>query len=702
MPPRDFNVAARGTARATATRLHNDRLNFSDYDALKRGTTKSKLEKLQKDLEQYDMIIAKSLFESQSQEEYDAEAQVCEEYQDKLLACLHLLSNPVAAAVSNGVSSDQARSYLKSPQAPLPTYKSEPGENFELFVRNFEDTTNKYRYTEYDKFLLLKQQIEGKALFLIESLDPDRQTYAQARELLMNALASRPIQISNIFSQLQDMKLTSSSEPFKYMADMQRILQACKKLDVTVDDILAHFFYNGMNDLFKNQLVLITNNSMPTLEEITDNFFQANERYAMAQSSIKNSNTDKISSSSAKPSSKSSSTYAVDIQRSNNPFHRCPLCDDESHGINKCPNFKTPPEKIRKLQSLDGCLRCSNADHQTVNCKFRFNKSCNSCQAWHFTFICPNAKPDTRSYPDNRSSSAATDAKPKTVSNYSASSNSFFGSSAHDVTSVISTVTCVIDGKKVRAMRDNGSQNNLVSERFLQTIEHVVLEDNIDLTLNGINNSKCFKSKLVRFAVELCDAVRSIECLTVPNLSIDMHIPRLSEVVRAFSDKGYKLSDVELHGSSDQINNVFLILGADSAYCFNDKYVHFGSKSVYIQDKNSVMLIGRIQDLIKNLPFLPSKFSSDNDLISSSSEIKNSSCKVATANVVNKQPTKVFTDEEDVRKATRDFLMMSRCSSRYLTAPSDKSNFSISSLVDRCEQRREVSAKGKERFRSEL
>ena len=63
---------------------------------------------------------------------------------------------------------------LKRPTAPLPRFK---GEDLYKFFATFEETTNKYSYTEFDKLILLKQQLSGRALVLIDSLEIRNQIY---------------------------------------------------------------------------------------------------------------------------------------------------------------------------------------------------------------------------------------------------------------------------------------------------------------------------------------------------------------------------------------------------------------------------------------------------------------------------------------------------------------------------------------------
>ena len=131
MPPRDYDVAVRGT-RALATHFFNDRNDLSTHDALKKANLKVNLDKLTPDLEQYHQIMNKVNFE-QNQDDtlLDTDYQTCQQYQDRIITCLHLLAEVAPAPITN---IDVPRSLLKSPQAPLPTFKREANENFESYI----------------------------------------------------------------------------------------------------------------------------------------------------------------------------------------------------------------------------------------------------------------------------------------------------------------------------------------------------------------------------------------------------------------------------------------------------------------------------------------------------------------------------------------------------------------------------------------
>ena len=89
-----------------------------------------------------------------------------------------MLKDTVVAAASNCQISDEARSsmrsLLKSPIAPLPKYTGTYEEDLERFFNEFEDTLSKFNYPDYDKLLLLKQQISNRALTLVNSLEASK------------------------------------------------------------------------------------------------------------------------------------------------------------------------------------------------------------------------------------------------------------------------------------------------------------------------------------------------------------------------------------------------------------------------------------------------------------------------------------------------------------------------------------------------
>ena len=323
------------------------------------------------------------------------------------------LSQVVSASLSSatpstvGTNNSTALSMLKSASAPLPKYSSNEGEGLVKFLQQFEETTKCFSYTDYDRFLLLKQQISGRALALIDSLDCAKHSYQKAKDLLLTALASTAQQKFNVIKQMASLNLDYSSEPFEYIGKINSIHNSFKTLQITTEDILQYFSWNGLNESFKTQLVHITNNSRPTLEEIKGKFFEANDRYLSAKSKFRN-RQDKDHKVRENPSKSLSFAANINYRKTSNVFKVCPLCPENtpSHPINKCSKFTDPRSKVDKINSLKGCVKCARLDHRTDSCKFHFYNRCN-CGEWHFNFLCLNGKVAANTVtPDSKSSNS--------------------------------------------------------------------------------------------------------------------------------------------------------------------------------------------------------------------------------------------------------------------------------------------------------
>ena len=176
-------AASRKLMRSQVTKHYSDRNNFCGLSDVERSSLTVKLKGLKVKLCDTDEKTLPLKWKDEEDEaQLEVELNSCQEYEDRIAEMLSLLEKPVTVSGSNSVH-ETARSLLKSPVAPLPRFTSAEGENLELFLRQFEETTGKFSYTQYDKLLLLKQQISGKALVLIDSLEADKQSYSHAKSL---------------------------------------------------------------------------------------------------------------------------------------------------------------------------------------------------------------------------------------------------------------------------------------------------------------------------------------------------------------------------------------------------------------------------------------------------------------------------------------------------------------------------------------
>lgn len=120
---------------------------------------------------------------------------------------MSLLLDPPVAPLSHSASYEAARSLLKNPTAPLPKYYCTDSDDLTRFLSQFEDTISKFRYPAYDKVLLLKQQMSGRALILVDSLAVNDQTYVEAIKLLQAVLDCPITKTFNVIKPLSDLSM---------------------------------------------------------------------------------------------------------------------------------------------------------------------------------------------------------------------------------------------------------------------------------------------------------------------------------------------------------------------------------------------------------------------------------------------------------------------------------------------------------------
>ena len=182
----------------------------------------SKLKSLQKDLKDADAEIQKLIWDESKEDnevEYEQELEICEEYEDKLFETLSRLEESYSHY--EGQACNFNFSKLKPPTAPLPKYSGTQDESLIKFFNDFEAVIDKYNYSSYEKFILLKGQLSGRADILISSLESSKQSYQEAKNLLTSALASPLNQKFEAIHKLVKLKLPYSKDPCVFEKEMR-------------------------------------------------------------------------------------------------------------------------------------------------------------------------------------------------------------------------------------------------------------------------------------------------------------------------------------------------------------------------------------------------------------------------------------------------------------------------------------------------
>ena len=146
----------RKVLRSKITQTHNTLNTFGILSQVQLEAKISLLNETNKNLQITDSEIWALEFKDKVEEgKHIKEIQSGWDYSEKIHECLAELNRLKKSGNSN---IDQARSLLKSPTAPLPEFNGSDKEDYSKFILSFEDTISKFRYPDYDKFLLLRQQ----------------------------------------------------------------------------------------------------------------------------------------------------------------------------------------------------------------------------------------------------------------------------------------------------------------------------------------------------------------------------------------------------------------------------------------------------------------------------------------------------------------------------------------------------------------
>lgn len=304
---------------------------------------------------------------------------------------------------------------------------------------------------------------------------------------------------------------------------------------MNVDDFVQFFVRRGLNEKFQRKLIQVTTKTHLSIQEIEENFFAANERYL-----------NLVKSRQKKPLTKlnlKSSAMAVKVDLNSNK-RTCLICHslklkDANHSIKWCPNFPSNSLKISKLKLLGGCLKCGNIvhlNHTTNKCLFHLKENCKNCGDDHIEFLCPQSSQNTSEVDQPKSSNLAqSSAKQKFKTNkvknqpekvlsseVTKETNNRIALTISAFTSlscetILPTFSFRLDSELdlLRGLKDMGSQSSFVSERIASKHKFNVIQSNLNLSINGFNNSQNYQTKLVEVSIVLDNKTYSVEAMII-------------------------------------------------------------------------------------------------------------------------------------------------------------------------------------------
>ena len=159
----------------------------------------------------------------------------------------------------------QANVKLRLPEIPLPKFTNSEEECLTQFFINFESVIDKYKLSDYEKFILLEKQLSDEPLTLIKSLTGLKRSYDDAKTILNQAFAQPVKKKYNIIKRLKKLSFDPVN-PVKFISDITLLLSAFDDLEIDIEMILQYFVWAALPATYQTQLLHITNNSYPSLE----------------------------------------------------------------------------------------------------------------------------------------------------------------------------------------------------------------------------------------------------------------------------------------------------------------------------------------------------------------------------------------------------------------------------------------------------
>lgn len=395
---------------------------------------------------------------------------------------------------------------ISLPNLQFPSFDGKPA-NYNKFIVSFESLLSKYELSSFEKYSFLSKQLSGPAKKLIESLSLTDLSYESAKKLLDEAFSDKLTQQYSVIEQLCNLKLDkSAADGFSWISEARILNEQVISLGISSEIFTQYFLWSSLCDDFKREVIAITNKSKPSLSDIMDNLFDANNRF--------------LQNKSKKIPKATTMTNAVSVLPDNpNPIF-CPLCkkdgvSDIYHKLKDCRRYDSPTDKVQKLRDMGGCVKCGATYHVTKFCKFKFRKACGRCNNYHMYFLCSNQgeskkmDADTRKNDSSKPNLPKKD-NPKPEKSKSDKSKDFSNNTAvcyseanafNDV--VLPTATVFVNDKPLRVFKDLGSQATLVNKPPSE-IPNSKIVTKLTTRVRGINASKTYHdTHIVDFPVKV-------------------------------------------------------------------------------------------------------------------------------------------------------------------------------------------------------
>lgn len=286
-------------------------------------------------------------------------------------------TNNQNAATSNSVLSQQDfKDFLlaiqsnavsqKIPEVPLPTFNSDNKDSdLTSFILEMEEFFDKNKIDVSKKFPYLRGQLKGKALKLIDGLPFNQRNYDSAKDILQAAFASELKEKHGIIKSLTEIKYVNSIEFYGELNKLHKKFQFSK---IEIEDVLQYFPWCSLPAGVRSNLVNITGQAHPSLDDILKNIFNAqfrvDEYTALKKESFKKPPQPTKKKTFTTSKKEETSTLAINVK---------PKPEEEKTQESKKSVKKPKPKKSKKKKNAPFCSLChkdsQDSNHKLEDCQ---------------------------------------------------------------------------------------------------------------------------------------------------------------------------------------------------------------------------------------------------------------------------------------------------------------------------------------------
>ncbi|XP_055623180.1 uncharacterized protein LOC129766628 [Toxorhynchites rutilus septentrionalis] len=434
---------------------------------------------------------------------------------------------------------------------------------------------------DIQKFHYLRAAVKGEAAQLIESIGISSANYTIAWQTLVSRYANEYLLKKRHLQALLDcprMKKETAAALHSVVDEFERHTKTLRQLGEPIDawsTMLAHLLCLPLDDgTLKAWEDFATTAENPDYNCLIE-FLQ--RRIRVLESMSVNQQSQPALSQQPPLFRKPSFYKTVSHTAAESSQRKCYSCD-QHHPLFQCPRFDkmSISDRLNLVNNQYLCHNCFRRDHIARNCQSKF--SCRHCKKRHHSLLHPGYHPTDADQQPSTSRTAAytvksnerrdtaatshrstTNASTVQISNPSQSSNASI---------LLSTVVLMIidaNGKAhpARALLDNGSQSNIISERLCQLLR---LERNkINIPVFGVGEafSNIKHSVWTTIRSRKCNFEIGLDFLVMPRITIDL------PVVSTFTDNWCASSNLFLADPTfNKTGAIDILLGAEHFFTF--------------------------------------------------------------------------------------------------------------------------------------